>query len=58
MASETTSKSGTAQKFFTRAEVEKRSEGKETLLIIHNNVYNVTEFLNEVSQTKLPNEES
>ena len=37
-------------KFFTRAEVEKHTEtSKDTWIIIHNNVYNVTSFLNEVA---------
>ncbi|KAG5312145.1 PREDICTED: cytochrome b5-like isoform X1 [Acromyrmex echinatior] len=37
-----------AGKLFTRAEVEKHSEtSKDTWIIIHNNVYNVTSFLNE-----------
>ncbi|KYM80361.1 Cytochrome b5 [Atta colombica] len=35
-------------KLFTRAEVEKHTEtSKDTWIIIHNNVYNVTSFLNE-----------
>ncbi|KAG5334513.1 CYB5 protein, partial [Acromyrmex charruanus] len=37
-----------AGKLFTRAEVEKHSEtSKDTWIIIHNNIYNVTSFLNE-----------
>jgi len=37
-------------KLFTRAEVAKHSEtSKDTWIIIHNNVYNVTPFLNEVA---------
>ncbi|XP_072757912.1 cytochrome b5 isoform X2 [Anoplolepis gracilipes] len=34
-------------KFFTRAEVAKHTEPTDTWIIIHNNVYNVTPFLNE-----------
>ncbi|KAG5325931.1 CYB5 protein, partial [Acromyrmex heyeri] len=37
-----------AGKLFTRAEVEKHSEtSRDTWIIIHNNIYNVTSFLNE-----------
>lgn len=35
-------------KLFTRAEVAKHTDPKDTWIIIHNNVYNVTSFLNEV----------
>lgn len=39
-----------AGKLFTRAEVEKYAEtSKDIWIIIHNNVYNVTPFLNEVA---------
>lgn len=33
---------------FTRAEVSQHNNLKETWIIIHNNVYDVTNFLNEV----------
>ncbi|KAL6420443.1 hypothetical protein ACFW04_014443 [Cataglyphis niger] len=36
-----------SSKFFTRAEVAKHTEPNDTWIIIHNNVYNVTPFLNE-----------
>ncbi|XP_058795722.1 cytochrome b5-like isoform X2 [Phymastichus coffea] len=36
-----------ATKLFTRAQVAERSDSKETWLIIHNSVYDVTNFLNE-----------
>ncbi|XP_018342579.1 PREDICTED: cytochrome b5-like isoform X2 [Trachymyrmex septentrionalis] len=37
-----------AGKLFTREEVEKHAEtSRDTWIIIHNNVYNVTSFLNE-----------
>lgn len=42
-----TSSSGTATKLFSREEVAKYNDSKETWLIIHNNVYDVTAFLNE-----------
>ncbi|XP_051164248.1 cytochrome b5 [Leptopilina boulardi] len=42
-----TSSSSTATKLFSREEVAKYNDSKETWLIIHNNVYNVTAFLNE-----------
>lgn len=35
-------------KTFTRAEVAKHNTNKDTWLLIHNNVYDVTAFLNEV----------
>lgn len=35
-------------KKYTRAEVSQHNNLKETWLIIHNNVYDVTNFLNEV----------
>lgn len=36
-------------KLFTRAEVAEHTDtAKDTWIIIHNNVYNVTPFLNEV----------
>lgn len=36
-------------KYFTRAEVAKNNTKDKNLFIIHNNVYDVTAFLNEVS---------
>lgn len=38
-----------SSKFFTRAEVAKHTEPNDTWIIIHNNVYNVTPFLTEVT---------
>lgn len=35
-------------KFYTRAEVATHKENRETWMIIHHNVYNVTGFLDEV----------
>ncbi|EDW71968.1 uncharacterized protein Dwil_GK10686 [Drosophila willistoni] len=35
------------QKTYTRAEVAKHNSNKDTWLLIHNNIYDVTEFLNE-----------
>lgn len=35
-------------KVYSRAEVAKHKDSKDTWIIIHNYVYNVTEFLNEV----------
>ncbi|KAL6260681.1 hypothetical protein P5V15_008204 [Pogonomyrmex californicus] len=35
------------ERLFTRAEVAKHTDSKETWIIIHNNVYDVTTFLNE-----------
>lgn len=43
MAEETSS-----TKLFTLAEVEKHNTNRSTWLCIHNSVYDVTEFLNEV----------
>lgn len=37
-----------APKLFKRNEVLETKDGKDTFIIIHNNVYNVTAFLNEV----------
>ena len=45
----TESTSASTQKLFRRSEVLKTKDGKDTLLIIHGNVYNVTKFLNEVN---------
>lgn len=39
-------------KQFTRSEVSLKNDAKNTMLIIHNKVYNVTPFLNEVSTYK------
>ncbi|XP_068147516.1 cytochrome b5 [Drosophila tropicalis] len=39
--------SGDEQKTYTRAEVAKHNTNKDTWLLIHNNIYDVTEFLNE-----------
>lgn len=37
-----------AAKQFTLAEIAKFNDNKKACIIIHNNVYDVTEFLNEV----------
>lgn len=39
-------------KFYTREEISKHNTNKNNWLIIHNNVYDVSEFLNEVSRYK------
>ncbi|KAI8037151.1 cytochrome b5 [Drosophila gunungcola] len=39
--------SGAETKTFTRAEVAKHNTNKDTWLLIHNNIYDVTAFLNE-----------
>lgn len=39
----------TSVKLFTRAEVAKHADSMDTWIIIHNKVYNVTPFLNEVT---------
>ncbi|XP_016990043.1 cytochrome b5 [Drosophila rhopaloa] len=39
--------SGEETKTFTRAEVAKHNTNKDTWLLIHNNIYDVTAFLNE-----------
>lgn len=44
-----TSSAASSSKLFTRAEVAKHNDPKDTWIIIHNNVYNVTPFLNEVA---------
>lgn len=44
-----TSSADSSSKLFTRAEVAKHTDPKDTWIIIHNNVYNVTPFLNEVA---------
>lgn len=36
-------------KYFKRSDVEKNRDSQSAYIIIHNNVYDVTEFLNEVS---------
>lgn len=41
--------SSEGEKTFTRAEVAKHNTNKDTWLLIHNNVYDVSAFLNEVS---------
>lgn len=35
-------------KFYTRAEVAKHNDSKSTWFIIHNSIYDVSKFLNEV----------
>lgn len=42
--------SSEGEKTFTRAEVAKHNTNKDTWLLIHNSVYDVTSFLNEVSK--------
>jgi len=37
-----------ANMLFTRAEVAKHTDSKDVWLIIHNNVYDVTSFINQV----------
>lgn len=37
-------------KLYSREEISKHNSNKNTWLIIHNNVYDVSEFLNEVSR--------
>ncbi|KAJ8680628.1 hypothetical protein QAD02_016415 [Eretmocerus hayati] len=46
-ATESTENVTSAIKLFTREEVSKHNDSKETWLIIHNGVYDVTKFLNE-----------
>lgn len=41
--------SNTELKLYTRAEVAQNNTNKKSWLCIHNNIYDVTEFLNEVS---------
>ncbi|OXU21608.1 hypothetical protein TSAR_013731 [Trichomalopsis sarcophagae] len=41
------SNEASAPKLFTHAEVSQHNDSKETWLIIHNDVYDVTNFLNE-----------
>lgn len=36
-------------KYYTLAEVAKHKTNNDVWMVIHNNVYNVTDFLNEVS---------
>lgn len=36
-------------KYYTLAEVAKHKTNNDVWMVVHNNVYNVTEFLNEVS---------
>lgn len=38
----------TTIKHYTRAEVAEHNDNKKTWIIIHNNVYDLTNFLNEV----------
>lgn len=40
-------------KYYTRAEVAKNNSKEKNWFIIHNNVYDVTAFLNEVSGRKI-----
>jgi len=39
-----------ASRFYTREEVNKHNNSESSWIVIHNLVYNVTEFLNEVSK--------
>ncbi|XP_039311462.1 cytochrome b5 isoform X2 [Solenopsis invicta] len=45
--SDTAAASSSASQQFTRDEVAKHVETKDTWIIIHNNIYDVTKFLNE-----------
>lgn len=45
----TTTANPSETKFFTRLEVAKHTSSKDSWIIIHNSVYNVTSFLNEVT---------
>ena len=38
-------------KLFRRSEIESKNNSQNAWIIIHNSVYNVTEFLNEVIMT-------
>lgn len=40
-------------KKYSLAEVAKRNTNEEAWIVIHNNIYNVTEFLNEVSRVSI-----
>jgi len=44
---DTTTAATSTGKFFTRAEVVKHAESKDTWIIIHDNVYNISSFLRE-----------
>lgn len=42
---------GNETKLYSLAEVAKNNNNKSTWIVIHNSVYNVGDFLNEVSRT-------
>lgn len=44
----------TETKTYSLAEVAKHNSNKSVWFVIHNNIYDVTEFLNEVSREKVP----
>lgn len=44
----------TETKTYSLAEVAKHNSNKSAWFVIHNNIYDVTEFLNEVSREEVP----